>query len=73
MGIGVCIFLVAVGAVLTFAVHVATTGIDLHTVGIILMAAGAFGIVLSLVFWSSWGGPAAFRRDGTPIDNRPIS
>jgi hypothetical protein len=73
MGIGVGIFLVAVGAVLTFAVHVATTGIDLHTVGIILMAAGGFGIVLSLIFWSSWGGPAAFRRDGTPIDSPPVA
>jgi hypothetical protein len=88
MGIGVGIFLIAIGAVLTFAVHVSTTGIDLHTVGIILMAAGGFGVVLSLVFWSTWGGPNAWRRDGTtvvdtrttpvvdsrgtPIDSRPI-
>ena len=64
MGLGVGIFLSAVGAVLAFAVHVASSGIDLHTVGYILMAVGGLGDVLSLIFWSSWGGPGYVRRDG---------
>jgi hypothetical protein len=56
MGLGVGIFLVAVGAILTWAVNVTTTGVDLHTIGVILMIVGAGGILLSMAFWSSWGG-----------------
>jgi len=56
MGIGVSILLIAVGAVLRFAVSVTTKGFDLHTTGVILMIVGAVGIVISLLFWSSWGG-----------------
>ena len=51
MGIGVSIFLVAVGAILTFAVETAVAGIDLDVVGIILMAVGALGLVLTLLIW----------------------
>jgi hypothetical protein len=63
MGLGVGIFLLAVGAVLAFAIHVTTNGaINVQVVGWILMGAGALGIVLSMVFWSSWGGPNFARR-----------
>jgi Domain of unknown function (DUF6458) len=73
MGLGVSIFLIAVGAVLAFAIHVTTNGVDLHTIGYILMAVGALGIVLSLVFWSSWGGPGGARRTNvTTVDDRPV-
>jgi cation transporter-like permease len=54
MSIGASIFLLVVGAILTFAVNVTTEGFNLNTVGIILMIAGALGLVLSLVFWSSF-------------------
>jgi Domain of unknown function (DUF6458) len=54
LSLGVSIFLLAVGAILTFAVDVATSGFSINTVGIILMAAGALGLVLSLLFWSSF-------------------
>jgi hypothetical protein len=56
MGIGTSIFLIAVGAILRYAVTVSTTGVNLHAVGDILMIVGLIGIVLSLIFWSSWGG-----------------
>lgn len=56
MGIGVSIFLIAVGAILTFATTATVNGLDLEVVGWILMGAGALGIVLSAIFWSSWGG-----------------
>jgi hypothetical protein len=56
MGLGTSIFLIAVGAILDFAVDVNTRGFNLHTIGAILMIVGAIGVVLSLVFWSSWGG-----------------
>lgn len=56
MGIGTSLVIIAVGAILRFAVTVTTTSFNLHTVGIILMIVGAVGFVLSLFFWSSWGG-----------------
>ncbi len=67
MGIGISILLGAVGAVLAFAVHNVNTGgsVDIHTVGVILMAVAAAGVLLSLVFWSSWGGP---RRGGGYVE-----
>lgn len=55
MGIGISIFLIAVGAILRFAVSASVTGISVHTVGVILMVVGVIGLVLSLVFWASLG------------------
>ena len=54
MGIGVSVFLIAVGAILAFAVDYAVSGIDLATVGWILMAAGAIGLVVALAFLNGW-------------------
>ena len=51
MGIGVGLFLLALGAILTFAVEVDAEGFDINTVGIILMIIGGIGILLSLLFW----------------------
>jgi Domain of unknown function (DUF6458) len=56
MGIGVSLVLIAVGAILTWAVTATVSGVDLTTVGVILMVVGAAGALISLVFWSSWGG-----------------
>lgn len=56
MGIGVSIFLIAVGAILLWAVSWTVAGVDLNAVGVILMIIGAIGALLSLLFWSSWGG-----------------
>jgi hypothetical protein len=64
MGIGVSVLLVAVGAILDFAITVNNThGFNLHTIGVILMVVGAIGFLLSLAFWSSWGGFGGYRRD----------
>ncbi len=49
MGIGVSIFLLAVGAILTFALEQEVSGIDLDTVGIILMVVGALGLLLTMM------------------------
>lgn len=62
MGVGVSLLLIAAGAILTWAVSAETSGIDLNTVGVILMIVGAAGLVLSLVFWSSWGGFGTHRK-----------
>ena len=50
MGIGISVFLIAVGAILAFAVDVTVSGLDLDTVGVILMIAGAIGLLWSLLF-----------------------
>jgi Domain of unknown function (DUF6458) len=65
MGIGVSLLLVAAGAILVWAVNATVSGIEVHTIGWILLIVGAAGALLSLVFWSSWGGfggPADRRR-----------
>ena len=55
MGIGASLFLLAVGAILTFAVHVHnSSGFDINTIGVILMIVGALGLAISMIFWSSW-------------------
>jgi hypothetical protein len=56
-GIGVGIFLLAVGAIMTFAVEVEAKGFNINTMGIILMIVGAFAVLLSLLFWSTLFGP----------------
>jgi hypothetical protein len=56
MGISLSIFLIAIGAVLAWAVDAEAAGIDIQVAGIILVIVGAIGLVTSLVFWSSWGG-----------------
>jgi hypothetical protein len=46
--IGTSLFLVAVGAILKFAVTLRVAGVDLQTVGVVLMVVGCFGLVLGL-------------------------
>jgi uncharacterized protein DUF6458 len=48
MGIGTSIFLIAVGAILRYAVDFQVTGVEIHTVGLILMIVGIMGLVISL-------------------------
>ena len=56
MGISLSIFLIAVGAILAWAVNAEVSGIDVQVAGAILMVVGVIGLIASLVFWSSWGG-----------------
>ncbi len=56
MGVGTSLVLIAVGAILRFAVSVTTTGFNIHTIGLILMIIGVVGLIISLFFWSTWGG-----------------
>lgn len=72
MGLGVGIVLAAVGAVLAFAVSATVSGVNIHAVGWILLIVGIVGILLSMIFWSSWAGPGYFgRRRTTYIDEGP--
>jgi hypothetical protein len=67
MGIGVSLILIAAGAIMTWAINVSGSGFNVHTIGIILLVVGAIGIVLSLIFWSSWGGFGG-RRDTRVVE-----
>jgi Domain of unknown function (DUF6458) len=53
MTIGASLFLIAVGAILKYAVTANVAGIDLQTTGLILMLVGVLGLVLGLYLWNS--------------------
>ena len=69
MGIGVSIFLMAVGAILAFAVNVSSDGINLDTVGVILIILGLVGMLASLVWWDDW---TPRRRTAAYDDGRDV-
>jgi hypothetical protein len=71
MGLGVSLFLIAVGAILTWAVNATVSGLELTTIGVILMVVGVVGLVLSLIFWSSWGGFGGATRRRTYVEDAP--
>lgn len=56
------IFLIVLGAILTFAIHVHTRGFSIHTAGIILMIAGGAAAVLTLIVWSQRERKTVIRR-----------
>ena len=71
MGIGVALILIAVGAILAFAVDAEVSGLDVQTIGWILLAVGIVGALISMMFWSSWGGWGGRRRESVVYDDRP--
>jgi len=78
MGIGVSVLLLAIGAILTFAVNLTVSGLDLATVGVILMIVGVIGLVTSLTIFgrSGFGGRRTVVTDeyveDAPVVRRPI-
>jgi hypothetical protein len=54
MAIGTSIVLIAVGAILKFAVTASVSGISLATVGVILMIVGALGLLISIIMAGMW-------------------
>ena len=69
MGISVSILLIAVGAILTWGVTAEAEGLDVNAIGVILMIVGILGLVISMLFWSSWGG---FRRRAAYVEGGPV-
>jgi hypothetical protein len=67
MGIGTSLFLIAVGAILYFAVNADISGIEISTIGIILMVVGVIGLLISLFFLSS-----ARRSTHTVVRDRDV-
>jgi sulfite exporter TauE/SafE len=54
MGLGTSLLLIALGAILRFAVHVTTHGFNVHTIGVILMVVGIIGLLVSLFWMTAW-------------------
>ncbi len=73
MGVTASLLVSAVGAILIWAVTATTHGVNIHTVGVIVLIAGLVSFVISLFFWSSWGGfhGAASRTVVTTQDQVP--
>ncbi len=63
MTVGASIFLIAVGAILRYAVTTTVAGIDIQTVGLILMIAGIIGLLIGLFI-------LATERRGHAVDDR---
>jgi hypothetical protein len=67
MGIGVGLFFIAVGAVLTFAVNASISGVDIATVGVILMIVGGLGLFLDLVIFAPRRRSTSVTSTGTGV------
>jgi beta-lactamase regulating signal transducer with metallopeptidase domain len=67
MTIGTSIFLIAVGAILKYAVTATVAGVDIETVGVILMVAGVVGLVIGLFLMIS-----ARERRGDVTERRVV-
>jgi hypothetical protein len=69
MGIGTSILLIAVGAIMRFAISVHSTGFSIHTAGVILMIVGIVGLLLSVFWMTVW---ADRTRAGGPVRRRDV-
>jgi len=68
VGIGTSIFLIALGAILRYAITADVEGVNLDVVGLILMIVGVVGLVISFLWMTMW----ADRRRGAVVDDRPV-
>jgi hypothetical protein len=69
MGIGTSIFLIALGAILRFAVTASVSGIEIATVGTILLVVGIIGLLISLLYTTIW----ADRTRGAYVERGPVA
>jgi hypothetical protein len=75
MGIGTSIFLIALGAILRFAVTATVSGISLQTVGTILLVVGVVGLIISLLWATIWADrtrPVDRVVDRGPVDREVV-
>ena len=77
MQLGTSILLIAVGAILKYAVSADISGVSLETIGVILMVVGVIGLLISILMMTIWAdraGRGAVVRDtyADPVDRRPV-
>ena len=71
MGVGTSLVVFAAGAIMRFAVSVTSSGFNIHMIGVILMIVGGVSFLVSLAFWSSWGGFRGSNRRGQTTVSGP--
>ncbi len=69
MGIGTSLFLIALGAILRFAVTASVSGMNIHTIGLILIVVGVIGLLISLLWTTLW----ADRTRGRTVVREPVA
>jgi uncharacterized membrane protein YidH (DUF202 family) len=75
MRIGVGIFLMVLGAILAFAVETDVPGINVNSLGVILLLIGLVAVLYSLLFWSSltpWGRRRATASSRLVVEEQPV-
>ena len=65
------IFLIALGAILRYATHFHVKGLDLQTIGLILMIAGVVGLIIAIWRWSVWSRRS--RQSEVVVDDRRVA
>jgi membrane protein implicated in regulation of membrane protease activity len=81
MGIGISVFLIAVGAILAFATNVSVSGLDLNVVGVILLIVGVVGLATTLLIFAPRRRMSRVERrvtdspyaDRRVVDRRPVA
>ena len=73
MRIGFSVFLMAVGAVLLFAVHKTATGFNIHTIGVILIIAGVIGLAVTLTIFAPRRGVTGVASERTITTDAPVA
>ena len=76
MGIGASIFMIAAGAIITFALDITVGWLDLDVVGWVLMVAGVIGIVITMTIWNGRRRTVVTSAPTTPttttVTERPV-
>jgi hypothetical protein len=72
MGIGTSIFLIAFGAILRYAVNAEVSGLEISTIGLILMIAGVLGLVISLLYMTLWSRGRAAPAERVTVRDREV-
>jgi predicted MFS family arabinose efflux permease len=70
MGIGTSLVLIAIGAILSYAVEFDVSGLDINTVGVILMVLGVAGLLISLLYMAFWADRT--RPRGTVVEEGAV-
>ncbi|MCU1489394.1 MAG: hypothetical protein JWM85_799 [Acidimicrobiaceae bacterium] len=72
MGIGVSVLLIAVGAILRWAIHWSSADVSVQTAGLVLFLVGVVGLIISLAVFGPWGYRSRSRRTITDGAGRTI-
>ncbi len=73
MALGASLFMLAVGAILAFAVRASVRGLDVTAIGVIFMIVGILGVAMSMLFLASFAPFYRGSRGGTVVREEVIS